>query len=104
MPSFRIRNWRVERFMPNRAAAPLGPAMTHCDCSRALRIWLRSVSPSVSRSVLAGLTGFAIAARAVWLEFSDRHFQDRTTRHDDAALDHVLQLADVAGPLIVHER
>ena len=66
MPNFRIRNWRVERFMPSRAAAPLGPAMTHCNCSRALRIWLRSASPSVSRSVFAGLTGFASAARAVW--------------------------------------
>src|SRR6185503_17208050 len=38
-------------------------------------------------------------ARRMGLEFADRHFQHRTTRHDDAALDHVLQLADVAGPL-----
>src|SRR5580704_10067486 len=35
--------------MPNRAAAPLGPATTHLDCLRAARIWVRSASSSTPR-------------------------------------------------------
>ena len=33
MPSFFIRNCRVERFIPNRAAAPLGPPTAQFDLS-----------------------------------------------------------------------
>ena len=46
IPSLFIRNWRVERFIPRRVAAPFGPETTHrvsfkvamicarCACSR----------------------------------------------------------------------
>ena len=38
IPSLRIRTWRVDRFIPRRAAAPLGPATTQSDCLSALMI------------------------------------------------------------------
>jgi len=38
IPSLRILTWRVDRFIPRRAAAPLGPAMTQLLCISALMI------------------------------------------------------------------
>src|SRR5208282_3333989 len=49
IPSLRMRNWRLERFIPRRAAAPWGPATTQFACSRALRISCRSASSSTLR-------------------------------------------------------
>src|SRR5690348_17337680 len=37
-PSLRMRNCSVDRFMPNRTAAPLGPATTQFVCDNTLRI------------------------------------------------------------------
>ena len=48
MPSFRILDCRVVRFMPRRAAAPTGPPTTQRLCSRALRMWSLSASSSVA--------------------------------------------------------
>src|SRR5712664_985184 len=42
IPSLRILCWRVDRFIPRCAAAPLWPATTQLHCSRALRICSRS--------------------------------------------------------------
>jgi hypothetical protein len=44
MPSFCILNWRVDRFIARRAAAPFGPATTQLHSLRVLRICWRSVS------------------------------------------------------------
>ena len=44
MPSFCILNWRVDRFIARRVAAPFGPATTQLHSLRALRICWRSVS------------------------------------------------------------
>jgi len=38
IPSLRIRCWRVDRFIPRRAAAPFRPATTQLHCSSAFRI------------------------------------------------------------------
>ena len=38
IPSLRIRCWRVDRFIPRRAAAPFSPATTQLHCSSAFRI------------------------------------------------------------------
>ena len=38
MPSFWILNWRVDRFIARRVAAPFGPATTQLLSLRALRI------------------------------------------------------------------
>jgi hypothetical protein len=43
IPSLRILTWRVDRFIPRSAAAPLGPATIQLLCARALRICWRSV-------------------------------------------------------------
>ena len=50
MPSFRILNCNVDRFIPSRAAAPLGPAMTQLLSSSALTICARSAVLRVSRN------------------------------------------------------
>src|ERR1700722_12286514 len=47
IPSFFIRKYKVERFNPNRDAAPLGPERTHRVSFRVIRIWLRSTSSRV---------------------------------------------------------
>ena len=47
IPSFRIRNWSVDRFIPRLAAAPFGPAMTQFARSSAVMMWRRSASSRV---------------------------------------------------------
>src|ERR1700722_13940499 len=47
IPSFFIRKYKVERFNPKQAAAPLGPDRTHLVSFSVFRIWLRSTSSSV---------------------------------------------------------
>jgi hypothetical protein len=37
IPSFCIRDWSVDRFMPKSAAAPLGPATIQLACSSAAK-------------------------------------------------------------------
>src|SRR4030095_931360 len=50
IPSLFIRNLSVERFIPNRSAAPLGPAITHFVFFNVSRIRSRSVSAIVLNS------------------------------------------------------
>src|ERR1700692_348486 len=58
-PSLRIRNCSVERFIPNRVAAPLGPATTQFVCDNTLKICFRSVSSRTFRiSLPAEDSGF----------------------------------------------
>src|SRR5215471_2386381 len=54
IPSFFMRNWSVERFIPSRSAAPLGPAITHFVFFSVSRISARSVSAMVWNSNVAG--------------------------------------------------
>ena len=101
MPSLRMRNCSVERFIPRRAAAPFGPATTQLLRSSAATMCRRSASSSVSRlparrrlrraertSRLGGRSAPQSARRA-W-----------APRQDHGALDQVLQLADVARPVV----
>src|ERR1700685_1573948 len=48
--SFCMRKYRVERFIPKRAAAPFGPASTPFVCFKVLQMWPRSASSSVMGS------------------------------------------------------
>src|ERR1700731_2988948 len=47
IPSFFIRKYKVERFNPKQAAAPLGPERTHLVSFSVFKIWLRSTSSRV---------------------------------------------------------
>ena len=51
MPSFFIFQYNIERFIPSRAAAPLGPPTTQRVSRRATRICSRSASAKVSLDV-----------------------------------------------------
>ena len=51
MPSFFIFQYNIERFIPSRAAAPLGPPTTQSVSRRAPRMCSRSASASVSVEV-----------------------------------------------------
>ena len=56
MPSFCMRDWRVERLRPKRAAAPPGPATIQFAFSKAARICFRSDSARAARTSPAGAT------------------------------------------------
>ena len=47
IPSFFMRNWRVDRFMPSRVDAPRGPERTHFVSFSVARICARSASSRV---------------------------------------------------------
>jgi hypothetical protein len=47
IPSFFIRKYKVERFNPKQAAAPLGPERTQLVSFSVFRMWLRSTSSRV---------------------------------------------------------
>ena len=97
-PSLRMRNCRVDRFMPSRAAAPFGPAITQrCARGRA-RMWRRSACSSVSARPVAPARGL----RGVSAPRPARPASAR--REDHRALDQVLQLADVARPVVARQR
>src|SRR5919106_4827850 len=47
MPNFFIRYWRVVRFVPSRAAAPVEPPTAQCVSLRVRKMYSRSASASV---------------------------------------------------------
>jgi len=73
MPSFCIRDCRVERLIPRRVAAPLGPATIQLVCSSAVIICWRSASSRIARILWAlpfGVATCVPAAAAVASEFA----------------------------------
>lgn len=95
MPSLRIRDCSVERFMPNRAAAPAGPLTTGAGFAEdaqdvfALGGFQRRIAGS-----------FDFHRR---FQFSDGNRKFGAARKDDGAFDDVFEFAHIAGPVIVGE-
>ncbi len=97
MPSFFMRNCSVERLRPRRSAALPGPATFQLHSASTARMWARSTSSRVP------LPAARTSSRAV--ETSDRvGSEGRALGEDERALDHVLELAHVAGPCVRRER
>ena len=84
-----MRNCSVERFIPNRSAAPLGPATTQFVCDNTFKMCLRSVSSRTFRISLPAedsgfLSPFPLPSMAAtegrdWISL-ERHIQDRARR------------------------
>ena len=89
-PSLRMREFKVVRFIPSSAAAPLAPAIRPPQERNARRMW--------SRSVLSRGATRTHDAR-VRLQ---RNTQYTIRRQDHCSLNHTLQFANVARPVRVH--
>ena len=96
-----MRDCSVVRRRPSRAAAPAGPLTTPPEARSAARIAAFSTSSS---RLSAGRVGRLAAGRRARRRLEERDAEDAVRRQDRRALDHVLQLADVAGPVPVLER
>ena len=99
-PELAIFDCSVVRFMPNCAAAPAGPPTIQLASSSARRMCSRSAS---SRVVAVRAVSTAPGLLSL-LQLGERHVEVSTARQDHRALDEVLELADVARPVIARQR
>jgi hypothetical protein len=85
IPSFCMRNCRVGRFIPSRAAAPFGPAKTQLVCARTDRICLLSISSRVA-------TPFSCPPMSEVFIFrsSSETFKYQSFREDHSSLNYIL--------------
>ena len=101
IPSALMREARVVGFTSSNSAAPPRPNTLPPQDSSAARILARSRSRR-SSSVSSRSAGDC-AARRCCLHRRHVDAQPRVPRQDRGALDHVLQFAHVAGPVVLHQ-
>jgi len=95
IPSFRILEISVILNTPSLAAAPSRPPTT--------QLVSRSVEMMCARSALASVLPPGIDDRLSTSSATGAP-SSGSARHDDGALDEVLHLADIAGPVMSDER
>ena len=96
---FRMRDCSVVRFIPKRAAAPSGPPTWPFASSSAFRILACLALGDAAGDFTCGGPGTAVPISPAM-----GHLTHAAAGQDDRPLQHVLQFADVAGPIVVRQR
>jgi len=102
IPSFAILTWRVDRFIPSRAAAPWGPATTQFTVLERLENLLTFGfrQEIVQCAVCCGIRSSGSFFRMTdFGKFQISHIdtQGRASRDNYRALDHILEFSNVSG-------
>ena len=94
-----MRDCRVVRLRPSRAAAPFGPPTIPLASFNACRIRARSAASEISEVRPCGATG-----RGPANHLRHGNAELRPVAQNHGPLDDVLQFANIARPIVVRER